>query len=115
MIEEAPFRECVNEGQTACFPGGYYRYAKEFFVRRIGRKKTVTAEFEGAYMNSLVYLNNDRVESCHYGYSNFYVSLDHSLLYGKVNRLEVLVNNEEPNSRWYSGKRIVPECMALCG
>lgn len=103
MIEETPFRECVNEGQTACFPGGYYRYAKEFFVPEEWKEKTVTAEFEGAYMNSLVYLNNDRVGSCHYGYSNFYVNLDHSLLYGKVNRLEVLVNNEEPNSRWYSG------------
>ena len=39
MIEEAPFRECVNEGQTACFPGGYYRYAKEFFVPEDWKEK----------------------------------------------------------------------------
>lgn len=54
-------------------------------------------------MNSRVYLNNNYVGCCHYGYSNFYVNLDKHLLYGKKNRVEVLVNNEELNSRWYTG------------
>ena len=103
MIEEAHSGNVLMKARRPAFQEDITGMRRNFSCRRIGRKKTVTAEFEGAYMNSLVYLNNDRVESCHYGYSNFYVSLDHSLLYGKVNRLEVLVNNEEPNSRWYSG------------
>lgn len=103
MIEEEVSPDCVNSTQTAHFPGGYYRYTKEFMVPRDWENQTVVLEFEGAYMNSRVYLNHDYMGGCHYGYSNFYVSLDHSFLYGKVNRIEVLVNNEELNSRWYTG------------
>lgn len=103
MIEEIPDKDCENNTQTAYFPGGYYRYAKEFLVPEDWKDKTVTVEFEGAYMNSLVYVNNDFLGGCHYGYSNFYVNLDASLLYGKRNRIEVFVNNEELNSRWYTG------------
>lgn len=103
MIEEETERNSINGTQTAYYPGGYYRYTKEFFVPEEWEKKTLTLEFEGSYMNSRVYLNNDYVGSCHYGYSNFYIPLDKSLLYGQKNRIEVFVNNEGLNSRWYTG------------
>lgn len=103
MIEEQSQRACPNMTQTAHYPGGYYRYVKEFIAPIEWLEKTVTLEFEGAYMNSRVYLNNDYVGGCHYGYSNFYVNLNHSLMYGKRNRIEVIVNNEILNSRWYTG------------
>lgn len=103
MIEEQLQRDCPNMTQTAHYPGGYYRYVKEFIAPVEWRDKKVTLEFEGAYMNSRVYLNNDYVGGCHYGYSDFYANLDKSLIYGKLNRIEVLVNNEMLNSRWYTG------------
>lgn len=103
MIEEEPVQDCANSTQTAHYPGGYYRYTKEFMVPAEWKNRTVTMEFEGVYMNSRVYFNNDYVGGCHSGYSNFYVNLDQSLLYGRMNRIEVLVNNEVLNSRWYTG------------
>ncbi|MDO4275024.1 MAG: glycoside hydrolase family 2 TIM barrel-domain containing protein [Eubacteriales bacterium] len=115
MIEEKISADCINSTQTAHFPGGYYRYTKEFTAPPEWKNKTVTLEFEGAYMNSRVYLNNDHVGGCHYGYSNFYVELDHSLLYGKVNRVEVLVNNEALNSRWYTGSGLYRNVQLYIG
>ncbi len=103
MIEEDVDFVCENSGQTAFYPEGYYRYVKEFDVPREWSDKTISLELEGAYMNSRVYLNNDYVGGCHYGYSNCYVNLDHSLRYGEKNRIEVLVNNERLSSRWYTG------------
>lgn len=103
MIEEEIRQDCVNGTQTAYYPGGYYRYVKEFEVPEEWKNKTVRLGFEGAYMNSRVYLNNDLIGGCHYGYSDFYVTLDQSLLYGKKNQVEVIVNNEGLNSRWYTG------------
>lgn len=103
MIEEEANADCLNNTQTAHLPGGYYRYVKEFTVPMEWKDKTISLEFEGSYMNSRVYLNHNYVGACHYGYSNFYVNLDQHFLYGKVNRVEVFVNNEELNSRWYTG------------
>lgn len=103
MIEESTDINSRNNTQTAYFPGGYYRYTKDFTAPEEWKDKIINLEFEGSYMNSRVYLNNNYVGCCHYGYSNFYVNLDKHLLYGKKNRVEVLVNNEELNSRWYTG------------
>lgn len=103
MIEEGANANCRNNTQTAHLPGGYYRYVKEFMVPEEWKNKILTLEFEGSYMNSRVYLNHNYAGACHYGYSNFYVNLDKHILYGKVNRVEVFVNNEELNSRWYTG------------
>lgn len=103
MIEEIVDAECANGGQTAYYPGGYYRYVKEFDVPMEWAEKTVSLELEGVYRNGRVYLNNDYVGGCHYGYSNCYVNLNRSIRYGTRNRIEVLVDNEGLSSRWYSG------------
>ena len=63
-------------------------------------------EFEGVYPTAKVYLNEELVSECFYGYSMFYVPLT-GLLKKEENLLRVVADNSEaPNSRWYSGAGI---------
>ena len=69
--------------------------------------KTVLLEFEGIYMDSNVYLNDELVGGRIYGYSNFYVDLTGKLRIGQENEIKVFVHNSQvPNARWYSGSGI---------
>ena len=116
MIEEERVPDCANGVSTGFYPGGIYRYVKRFYVPWEWAEKTVSIEFEGAYMNTRVYLNGDYMGGCAYGYSNFYISLDKGLLYGEENEIAVLVNNSaEPNSRWYSGSGLYRNVNLMTG
>lgn len=116
MIEEERNPECKNNTRTGFYPGGYYRYTKRFMAPLEWADKTITVEFEGSYMNNMVYLNGDYVGECKSGYTNFYVNLDQAILPGEENELEVLVNNlAEPNSRWYSGSGIYRDVNLIVG
>lgn len=104
MIHEAVAKDTKNAGQTGYYPGKMYYYTKEFEAPQDWEGKLVQLEFEGSYGKTLIYLNGDYVGEQKYGYTNFYVTLNDSLNYGGNNHLEVVVNNEqEKNSRWYSG------------
>lgn len=104
MIHEAVAKDTKNAGQTGYYPGKMYYYTKEFEAPQDWEDKLVQLEFEGSYGKTLIYLNGDYVGEQKYGYTNFYVTLNDSLNYGGNNHLEVVVNNEqEKNSRWYSG------------
>ena len=104
MIHEAVAKDTKNAGQTGYYPGKMYYYTKEFEAPQDWEDKLVQLEFEGSYGKTLIYLNGYYVGEQKYGYTNFYVTLNDSLNYGGNNHLEVVVNNEqEKNSRWYSG------------
>ena len=104
MIHEAVAKDTKNAGQTGYYPGKMYYYTKEFEAPQDWEDKLVQLEFEGSYGKTLIYLNGDYVGEQKYGYTNFYVTLNDSLNYGGNNHLEVVINNEqEKNSRWYSG------------
>ena len=104
MIHEAVAKDTKNAGQTGYYPGKMYYYTKEFEAPQDWEDELVQLEFEGSYGKTLIYLNGDYVGEQKYGYTNFYVTLNDSLNYGGNNHLEVVVNNEqEKNSRWYSG------------
>ena len=104
MIEEERVPDCANGVSTGFYPGGIYRYVKRFYVPWEWAEKTVSIEFEGAYMNTRVYLNGDYMGGCAYGYSNFYISLDKGLLYGE--------ENEIAKQQVVFRKRAVPECKS---
>ncbi|MBC7320233.1 glycoside hydrolase family 2 protein [bacterium] len=107
MILEARDKNCKNGSHTGYFPGGVYTYTKKFFVPEEYKNKIMIVEFEGVYMNAMVYVNGALAGKCPYGYSNFYVKLDKFLNYGSENEIKVVVKNSaEPNSRWYSGSGI---------
>jgi beta-galactosidase/beta-glucuronidase len=107
MIHEK--REPQNSGGSAVafFSGGIYEYEKTFFAPEDWADKTVSFRFEGVYKNSTVYINGREAGGCAYGYSQFYVHAKDALEYGKDNVIRVIVcNDDQPNSRWYTGSGI---------
>jgi beta-galactosidase len=116
MLLEKRDPNTKNSFNTGYFPGGVYHYSKNFFVSEVDRNKKVIFEFEGVYMNSEVYLNGNLAGGHPYGYSNFYITAENYLNIGKENKIEVVVHNEnEPNSRWYTGSGIYRNVKILRG
>ncbi|MDO4649803.1 MAG: glycoside hydrolase family 2 TIM barrel-domain containing protein [Eubacteriales bacterium] len=107
MMQELRNKENPSKSAGAYFPGGKYVYAKEFDVPAEWGNKHILLLFEGVYKNSRVFLNGSEIGGAAYGYIPFFIGLDDRLNYGTLNRLEVYVDNEEqPNSRWYTGSGI---------
>lgn len=84
-------------------PGGVGWYRKSFEWEPEWADKRVYMEFDGAYMNSSVYLNGTLLGTRPYGYVSFRYDITPYLVEGE-NVVAVRVDNsEQPNSRWYSG------------
>ena len=85
-------------------PGGVGWYKKYFTIPDSDKDKEVYVDFDGAYMNSTVWINGHELGTRPYGYSSFSYDLTPFLKYGASNEILVKVDNDEqPNSRWYSG------------
>ena len=92
---------------TGWYLGADYEYVKSFFVPEDYEGKDVIFEFEGVYRNAEVYLNGEKAAFRPYGYTNFYVTANEFLKYGRENEIRVIARNaDQPNSRWYSGAGI---------
>ncbi|SEK62012.1 glycoside hydrolase family 2 TIM barrel-domain containing protein [Paenibacillus sp. OK003] len=96
------------------FPEGSYDYKKNFFVPLEYKDKRVTIEFEGVYMNAMVYINSEFAGQHPNGYTNFYVSADRFLKYGEENEIKVVAMNLR-DSRWYSGAGIYRNTKLIIG
>ncbi len=81
---------------------GWYR--KTFSMEKLDDKRFFLY-FEGIYMDSTVYVNDEIVGEWKYGYSSFTVDVTNALRKGE-NEVLVRVNFKSPNSRWYSGAGI---------
>ncbi|MCD8067891.1 MAG: DUF4982 domain-containing protein [Lachnospiraceae bacterium] len=104
MIHEERDRSAVTGAAGGYFPGGSYTYTKEFQVPKEAAGESWFVEFEGAYLDSYVYLNQSFVMSNHSGTRGFEADLTPYLKPGEKNTLEVTVKNDaQPNSRWYTG------------
>ncbi len=83
-------------------PGGIGWYRKTFEIEPKPDEK-VFIDFDGAYMNSTVWVNGHELGTRPYGYASFSYDITPYLYPGK-NAVAVRVDNgEQPNSRWYSG------------
>lgn len=84
-------------------PGGVGWYRKTFTTPENAER--VYIDFDGAYMNSTVYINGHELGTRPYGYASFSYDLTPWLRKGGgENVIAVRVDNaEQPNSRWYSG------------
>lgn len=106
--------------------GGTAWYRKTFALPQAYKGKRITIQFEGAYMNSTVYINGTRLGTRPYGYSSFeydmtpYVQIGE----GQTNVIAVKIVNQQPSSRWYSGSGLYrnvwltathPVHIAYCG
>lgn len=85
-------------------PGGIGWYRKTFVPDAKEAGKKFFIDFDGVYMNSEVFINGVSLGKRPYGYISFRYDLTPHLQWGKENVIAVRVDNEEqPNSRWYSG------------
>ena len=83
---------------------GWYRNTLNLTPEMEGKK--LQLYFEGAYMNSDVFVNGERAGGEPYGYSSFFVDLTPYLKPGK-NSIAVRVDNSrQKNCRWFSGSGI---------
>lgn len=84
-------------------PGGIGWYRKTFTVPGYKEGEKVYIDFDGAYMNTTVYINGHELGTRPYGYASFSYDITHWLKEGD-NVIAVKVDNsDQPNSRWYSG------------
>ena len=105
-IELDPTTDATNS-ETGFLQGGLGWYRKTFTLPRSAAHKSVSLEFDGIYMDSVVFLNGKQVASHPYGYTGFAVDLAGAHTDGHTpNVVAVEVRNKLPSSRWYSGSGI---------
>ena len=93
-----------------------YDYIKSFFAPKDWKNKVIYLEFEGAYMNAYVFVNNVYADHHPYGYSNFYVKIDDLLRYDSENTIRVTLKYpKQPNTRWYSGAGLYRNVKLILG
>lgn len=110
MIANRRDAQAVSKNKKAFYPDGSYDYVKKFFIPEEYKDKRVTFEFEGVYMNAMVYINGNLVGQHPYGYSNFYIKADRFLKYGAENLIKVVVKSGD-DSRWYTVLSCASGCM----
>lgn len=85
-------------------PGGIGWYRKTFVPSSAEAGKVWRINFDGAYMNTEVFVNGHDLGVRPYGYISFGYDITPYLKWDTENVIAVRVDNaEQPNSRWYSG------------
>jgi len=122
---ELPFNKNSPSGNDGgCLDGGIGWYRKNFKLPESCKGKRVTIQFDGVYMNSEVWINGTYLGKRPYGYTTFEYELTPYLNFSTTNVIAVKVNNNQKNSRWYSGSGIYrnvwltitdPVHVAYCG
>ena len=102
---EGPFDKHSPAADSGAYlNGGVGWYRKTFKLSEADKGKQISILFDGAYMNSKVWLNGKMLGERPYGYSSFYYDLTSEIHFGKEeNLLAVRLNVEQPCSRYYSG------------
>lgn len=81
---------------------GWYR--KKFNYENHGTERILLA-FDGVYMDSTLYVNQQLIGVWKNGYSSFEHDITDALTFGE-NEIVMKVVHQSPNSRWYSGAGI---------
>jgi beta-galactosidase len=105
---ELNFDESSPSGNRgASLRGGTALYWKYFTLEKADKTKNIFIDFDGVYMNSTVWINGQKLGTRPFGYISFRYELTPFLKFGgEKNELLVRVENQQPNSRWYSGSGI---------
>ncbi len=103
-----PFsKESPGGTATGYAVGGTGWYTKKFRLEPDQSEKRLSLYFEGAYMETEVWLNGEKICYHPYGYTSFFCDITTACNPpGKDNVLAVKVSNLGKNSRWYSGSGI---------
>jgi len=103
---DGPFSAEFGSGNGFA-PGGIGWYRKHFHLQSNLHGKSVTAEFDGVYDNSQVWLNGQIVGGRPYGYSSFQCDLTPYVKAGGDNVIAVRVDHSRfADSRYYTGSGI---------
>ena len=107
-IESDFIKDALATNQGGSLPGGIGWYRKTFTLSSSSTNKNISIEFDGVYKNSEVWINGQHLGKRPYGYVAFSYDLtDHILPPPQKNTIVVKVdNNQQPDSRWYSGSGI---------
>jgi len=104
---ELPFDKNSPAGNGGgLLDGGVGWYRKTFTLDPSYSGQKIRIEFDGVYMNSQVWINGTSLGTRPYGYSTFEYDLTPYVKFDANNVIAVRVNNNQPNSRWYSGSGI---------
>src|SRR5579871_292217 len=103
-----PFDRELSPGQmaTGYVLGGTGWYRKSFSIAHLPPDRNFEIRFDGVYMDSDVWINEQHLGNHPYGYTSFAYDLTPHLRRDSDNVLAVRVRNEGKNSRWYSGSGI---------
>jgi beta-galactosidase len=97
----------ISSSAGGYFPMGRGWYQKILTPDETWRGKKIFLEFEGVYMNAVVWLNHHCLGRHPYGYTSFHFDLTPYIDWEGANTLKIFVdNNHQINSRWYSGSGI---------
>lgn len=103
----SPFDSTVVNGVSSGFTrGGIGWYRKYFIVDKSQIGKKFYLRFDGVYMNTDVWVNEQHVGNQYYGYSTFGYDITEFIKPGETNLVAVQVKTETVTSRWYSGSGI---------
>lgn len=107
-IEQAFTDDYDTENESASLPGGVAWYSKTIKEEDMQAftEKNITLSFGGVYMRAYVYINGEEVAGNLYGYNSFGVDISQYFTTPQDIEITVLVINQLPNSRWYSGSGI---------
>ena len=106
MLHEERTSEAGGGSAAGFYPGGIYNYEKVLNITKEQLEGFLTLEFEGVYKNAVVYLNGEQIHQAAYGYAPFYISLENCLKEGGNTLLVKADNQNQPDSRWYTGAGI---------
>ncbi len=99
---DASAEETKQQALAGGWPSGFYKYRKEFSVPEGWKNRSVYLEFEGAYRDATVLVDDDFVTHHANGYTSFLIDLKPWLRFGGVNSVSVTVKNSA-DARWYAG------------
>ncbi len=102
----------VDGASMGFFGGGEGRYKK--FFGGLGAEHTIL-DIDGAYMCARVSVNENLLEMHPYGYTPFLVDLTGKVNNDKPNKIEILTQNLQPSTRWYSGAGIYRDVYLWTG
>jgi beta-galactosidase len=99
-------KDSPGGGGSGFVDGGTGWYRKTFTLDGSYSGKRILVDFDGVYMNGQVWINGTSLGSRPYGYSTFEYDMTPYVKFGAPNVIAVRANNNQPNSRWYSGSGI---------
>jgi len=116
MIEDEAYADSPNGGNAGYRDGAIYNYVKTLHPEVNQAGERILLHFDGVYMNTFVYVNEQLAGKNPYGYTGFNVDISDYLKYGEDNEIRVQVRNGAmTNSRWYSGSGISRDVYLVTG